>query len=516
MYRVLIIDDEKIIRIALKSIIDWESLGFTVSNMASDGTAALELLKKQHPHLIIVDIMMPQMDGITFIKRTRGIGYEGEFIILSNHQEFQYALEAIRNGVFDYIVKTDISPDSLIGILKRVKRTLDSTIKKSTLNLDPSIENPDLSVLKSIIEHKDHRTELIEFSTAYLFLDVFIRTHVKKGNEESLIPQNTLKNIAMEFIDSTCSIVTRSADQILILVPKTISLGFLSSLPEITDKISRLVNLYMNTDCGFVCSSMFHTVKQLQAKLEALPNIERLIFHYGFHSIIEEKFLEHYTVLPPNILLLQRKMKRELMNGNYQACKKFMEEAISNFRSHLIAPAHAVKAISKIYEFVILDNSIWLENARDELQLIAVKYQNSCTSLEYAQTFNEIIDLIAKNKLIVHNSAFRKEINTIDEFITTNIHKKITLSMLAENVNMSENYISRLFKAETGVNIIHYINLIKMEYAKEMLESPDTSVKEIAISLGFDDSSYFNKIFNKLYKCNPSEYRKILMGEVKE
>ena len=75
---------------------------------------------------------------------------------------------------------------------------------------------------------------------------------------------------------------------------------------------------------------------------------------------------------------------------------------------------------------------------------------------------------------------------------------------------MTENYISRLFKAETGVNIIYYINLMKLEHAKELLADSDENVKSIAMMLGFDEPSYFNKLFNKTYGVSPTEYRKLL------
>ena len=80
------------------------------------------------------------------------------------------------------------------------------------------------------------------------------------------------------------------------------------------------------------------------------------------------------------------------------------------------------------------------------------------------------------------------------------------MSDLSKSVNMSENYISRLFKVETGINIIQYINLIKLEKAKELLLIKDNSIKEVAYKVGYDTPSYFNRLFNKLYGINPTDY----------
>ena len=96
----------------------------------------------------------------------------------------------------------------------------------------------------------------------------------------------------------------------------------------------------------------------------------------------------------------------------------------------------------------------------------------------------------------------------IDECITEHIDKKLTLSFLSKHINRSENYLSRLFKTETGINIIQYINYRKMEKAKDLLMDPQLSINEISNTLGFTEASYFNKIFKKIYDINPSEYRK--------
>ena len=84
--------------------------------------------------------------------------------------------------------------------------------------------------------------------------------------------------------------------------------------------------------------------------------------------------------------------------------------------------------------------------------------------------------------------------------------------MLAKQCNISENYLSRLFKSETGTNIITYINNKKMQRAKELLAHPQYTIKEISAFLGFDEPAYFNKIFNKTYNVNPSDYRKLIQS----
>ena len=94
------------------------------------------------------------------------------------------------------------------------------------------------------------------------------------------------------------------------------------------------------------------------------------------------------------------------------------------------------------------------------------------------------------------------------DYVEEHIGEKITLGSIASHINMNESYISRLFKQETGMNIINYINIRKMEKAKELLGEKNMIVKDVAYALGFEEQSYFNRMFNKYFGVNPKEYKR--------
>ena len=119
MYKVILVDDEKIVRLALKTIIDWESMGFTVTGSYGSAGTALQEISDDPPDLIITDIRMPDMDGLQFIQRVRERKLDCPIIVLTNHENFSYAVEAIRQGVMDYVVKTDISPERLTELIQK-------------------------------------------------------------------------------------------------------------------------------------------------------------------------------------------------------------------------------------------------------------------------------------------------------------------------------------------------------------------------------------------------------------
>ncbi|MEG1637999.1 MAG: AraC family transcriptional regulator, partial [Erysipelotrichaceae bacterium] len=103
---------------------------------------------------------------------------------------------------------------------------------------------------------------------------------------------------------------------------------------------------------------------------------------------------------------------------------------------------------------------------------------------------------------------YRKDVMDIIHYLDANYRDKITLTMLSERFKMNESYLSRMFKKQTGENLIYYINEKKMQQALVLLQDPNIKIKEVALSVGIEDQFYFNKVFKKFYQVSPSEFRK--------
>ena len=119
MYRALIVDDEDIIKIGLKTIIDWEQLGFEIVGTAEDGLEAIKKVEELSPDLIITDIIMPRMDGIELMEELKKRGFAGKIIVLSNYGEVDYVKRAMKLGAEDYILKVSYSKEEFAVLLKK-------------------------------------------------------------------------------------------------------------------------------------------------------------------------------------------------------------------------------------------------------------------------------------------------------------------------------------------------------------------------------------------------------------
>ena len=138
-YRVLIIDDERLIREGLKSYIDWSALNAEVVAICADGREDVQAIETHHPHIVLTDVSMPNMDGIALLKYVREKHIACEFILISSYSEFRYAQEALKLGAFDYILKP-IEPDALYACVKRCVEKVEKTLAPSSaMPLSPEI-----------------------------------------------------------------------------------------------------------------------------------------------------------------------------------------------------------------------------------------------------------------------------------------------------------------------------------------------------------------------------------------
>ena len=144
MYSTLIVDDEDVIKIGLKTIVDWEELGYKIAGTAGNGLEALEMTEVIRPDLIITDILMPKMNGIEFMEALKERGYKGKIIVLSNYGEIDYVKTAMKLGAEDYILKVSYSREEFTELLKKMKPLLGTqTAKTDSIEIKSTEQSAD-------------------------------------------------------------------------------------------------------------------------------------------------------------------------------------------------------------------------------------------------------------------------------------------------------------------------------------------------------------------------------------
>ncbi len=180
MYRVLIADDEPWAVYRLQKLIDWNGKQFEVISTASDGLSALEIIKKEHPDLLLSDIRMPGLDGLKLVREIHSVSPETTVILITGFSEFSYAQEALRQGVFDYLVKP-VKKEELLGVLDRVVKRLEERRAKSDAQAAPAYPPTQTGrIMKAIDENYTQDLRLTDLAAQFYLTAQYLSILIKK------------------------------------------------------------------------------------------------------------------------------------------------------------------------------------------------------------------------------------------------------------------------------------------------------------------------------------------------
>ncbi|WP_455503462.1 response regulator transcription factor [Blautia sp.] len=207
MYNILIVDDEPIVKIALRSILPWEEYGFFICGTAGNGLEALSLIEKQHPDVIITDLKMPGMDGLELIRTLKEKKYPGEILVLSNYEDFDSVRSALLLGAADYLLKIKIQADTLLACLNKTTEKLqkkagekspvpEETISENRNRLLLSFFQGDSSLASFIQENRAAELGFMEKSCAicYVTFEKFL------SNDAFSISANLLRDMILDAV----------------------------------------------------------------------------------------------------------------------------------------------------------------------------------------------------------------------------------------------------------------------------------------------------------------------------
>nr|WP_307993173.1 response regulator [uncultured Niameybacter sp.] len=516
MYNVLIVDDEKIIRIGMRAIIDWQAYGFKVVGIVSDGEQALQVIEEEEIDLVITDIKMPKIDGIQLVKRLKELEFNGQIIMLTSYGEFDLARECLRYGVHDYLLKGTLRSSELIQALEGVRPKLkDKAIGQEGVAIEENTQDYELmtQVGVPILKGEKVNIEAKAFSKHYQFL--LIR-YIESKYEESRNIDRKFSDYKVAIKNIIAEILPKSGDPFMIFEGNwcLYSLPFFGEVPyheihKISLQIQNLIKLYTNIKIIGVIGKTIYTSRDLESSIKQCMKATDIAFYTGYDDVLKEEaaqLIKPYKLTEEGTY--EKQLYEAMRQGHYTEAVQALNEYFKHLKEYYMPQKEVELILSNILERFILDYGIYLENEKEQIEIIMDKYKKSTLLDEYQGLIDELIYIICTSIGQVRDKHYRKEIVEIMDYVEEHIGEKITLGSIANHINMNESYISRLFKQETGMNIINYINIRKMEKAKELLGEKNMIVKDVAYALGFEEQSYFNRMFNKYFGVNPKEYKR--------
>lgn len=530
--KVLIIEDEAIIRTGIVKKVDWARFQIYQVFEADNGETGYEIIAKENPEIIILDINMPKLNGIELLKRIRNEGIDSRVIILSGHDNFEYAQQAIKYGVENYLLKpcaTKQIEDILLTACENIsavneKERKYEEMKKKLENMAPFFKS---GLINSIITGNiSDEAEIINLSQ-YFDINILNECHIvavvllenkfssKTSAEESLLNKVEICQLISETVYMDNVIIDSSlSSKILLLMTgdyeNELKKTFFKVIDNIIKEVSRKTSMKLAIGVGNVSRGIKNIKDSYNSALMALEN--RFIDDDSRVYFIDDIILYNSS----------------LSNYPYEDEKRFLTFVKSGNRDNSIDSLNNIMfflrsqkdkypvTLIKIHlkQLVYYMMQVVYEYGGDISELygnvnLIERTEDFCHIDEYQRflyDFTEkLCEYISKKRYLKHTSILRKIIAFIEQNYSD---ESLNLNKIADYVGMHPNYISHLFKKEKGQNLASYLCRYRIKMAEELILKSDYSkICDIAYEVGFSDAHYFTTCFKNVIGVTPSDYR---------
>ena len=543
MLKIFLAEDEVVVRETIKRMIPWEELGFELVGEAADGEMALPLLIRQQPDLLITDIKMPFMDGLTLARLAKKEIPGLKVVILSGYDDFNYAKQAIGIGVEDYLLKP-ITKNALIERLSEIRsryehektqkeyyekfqREMQAYEKNSSrdffealvggsmdmmevykraekLGLDIVAEaynvliftmNCDEDFSGQRDEYSSWEAESLELlenffaghSSAMLFRsNIFSYSVLLKGQRET-IEENT-----RACVDEIRKILSRQDGR----------REWFLAVGQSVERLSQIQKSYHTASRAFSQRYLYDENILYYDEMETME-------HPGGQAETEDNaYLQKVDVNALNPAILQKFLSNGLQEETENFVKDYfyaigqepMESLV--FRNYVILNVR-FSVISFIKGLGCDTNE--MESADTE-EVLAESGKNMESAIAYAKKMiSQAIEIRDQNSGNKNRSILKTAVDFIDSHY---MDEEISLNTVANVANVSSNHFSALFSQNMGQTFIEYLTSLRMNKAKELLRCTGMRSSEIAGEIGYKDAHYFSYLFKKTQGMTPSDYRK--------
>lgn len=528
MLKVLIADDEELVRQLIRRLVDWESLGLKIIAEAENGYQAYDLLVEYVPDIVIVDIRMPGFDGLTLIHKTRELNLNVHFMLISGYKQFEYAHEALTLGIQDYILKP-IRKDELTRSLIRIRDAIlaANEIQQTHATLCSMAELSSAKLrsqlLKDMVLHQFDSTGLSvpqvnqEYSFHFsegVFQFLFCKENGSHGQKDAVIyDKSLLAHLFKEILTPLCHDVEyyffNHRFCFLLNYASGRSIAVNSALKSLFQNIPNALSL---CSCQPFTLAVGTPVTQISALCQA--------FHSADCSLNRRFFKGTSQILPPviqssSIALAdlisksdERKFSELFELGDGENLKKWMLSVLSRAFAHEEDPSLIIELSYRLVDmFYKSAKLLQRRNDVDDGSKANIYERIAC-----ADSRNDLVALLSsmiEEWYDMSTSSGSAYVRFAKEYIKANYKNDIRLSMVAQAENINPAYLSRIFSDETGETFSDYLICYRMQAAKELLCDINVNVSEAAEQVGYHDVKHFSKSFKKIVGISPKDYRKL-------
>lgn len=535
MLKVLIADDEKNICVMIQKLIPWEYYKMEVIALVHNGIDAVKMMEEKRPDIIISDIRMPGYDGLDIVQKAHEINLVADFIIISGYKYFEYAHKALNLGVENYLLKP-IDKIELENTLKKIvqKRKIDLQTAQEEAELKKQVtfsrKKMKKHFLSSIMENQRNLSDMeldyvnSEFQCEFeqgCFVAVFAKLDSEVKDQkfsgllrmmEEIIEQD-IQGDDVEFINSSVksgivSIVnyrTGDSEEKKTQREKTFR--------KMKQEVEKFKGYHITLGVGCEKNSIAGIADSIQEAVYAV----KCRCKTGLDKIVYYGQLRYQNISVREIL--DEKAGREIRNiAELLDCERIREALQRTLNQIKIIPFYSPVVVYDYLEHVSelvlseLKNNQIDENLLSQMDEKIQEILDAYTDLEkMTYCYSELLQSYFSQIIEERRNRSHLPIRAAKQYVRENYGNQVSLEDVAEAIGLSPAYFSTMFKKEMGINFSDFLISCRMEAAKELLKTTDIPIAEVAEKVGYKDSRYFSKTFNKVEGLKPSAYRKLYL-----
>ena len=534
--KVFLVEDEMVIRRGIKNSIDWEKEGYIFCGEASDGELAYPMIIKEKPDILITDIRMPFMDGLELCKLVKKELPNIKILILSGYDEFDYAKEAIRLGVTEYLLKPISSGkllEALNGVSESIRREKEDKdlVRKYMEEMRENTEHEKQKFFEQMIAGNLSMADALETGKKYemnlsagMYNLLLFRFTLGEENRKSgeLLGE---AEYAIEKLTERLEYVfefQRGVEGWAFLLMADNEEQMSERVKELSKDLEEIMKNY-STIAYF--GGIGQPVARLRELEESFREAERALaarFTMELNRIIsveDIRMAQNVDTLDDieitsfgEIEKTRTMLEKFLNNGAEDEIDEFVDVYINEL------PEENLKSVL-MRQYIIMDAYIVMmsfcekiEGIEGEMQAQSEELKNSMKTIQTLEEIKNYIRMLLKKIIGVRDTISGRRYSDIIEIAKDQIRKtymsdEISLNTIAAEVGMSPSYFSSIFSKEMGKTFVEYLTEIRMDRAKELLMCSSMKTSEIGYEVGYKDPHYFSHIFKKTQNCTPKEFR---------
>lgn len=529
LYKMILVDDEEDVRISIEKKVDWNALGFEVVGSASNGEEALELAEQQHVDVVLTDIKMPFMDGLTLCAKLKENYKNTKVVLYSGFDDFEFAREAVHLKAVEYLLKP-IGAKDLENVFRKIKENLDKEFSER-LNLEKlnSYYQKSLPIMKEQLlvgildgklEEEQAETMLssfeMDFLSPYYCVSVlrWENTNSEKEFRTGQMFMISFMNLTKEYLeDNMKSHVFIYLGQLVVIAQMQDSdevQDFVYHINQVCKMAFRMLEMHIDAGIGNIYPQLSRIAASYQEAKTALDyrilgdENEQVVYIHDVEPASSDVLYSEVLGISKVMHSMKFGTEKELEGSIEELVLELSVEYKATIQQCQLVLMEMVTEMLKLLRNYQLDIS-----EMDDRNLSLYQEIGSLHSIGELEAWLKKIcfgmrELIYKKRSHTANAMTEKA----KEYIEQNYSVSgLSVEDLCKYLNVSATYLSVMFKKQVGMSFVSYLTKVRLEHAVELLDTTEDKSYIIAEKVGYVEANYFSYVFKKQYGISPSKYR---------